>query len=198
MKLYYAPMTRSGRVRWLLEELAVPYELERVDIANPSESYFRIHPLGAVPSLEDGEVVIHESGAIMLYLAEKYTEPKLLPPAGSRDHALCLQWFFYGLTTMEPPIIDVFAEISETDETKRVMANFEGGQFRFKECAAVLEKEIASKEWILGSTFSIADIALISLVAWASFMGLIDEFPSLRAYMKRGASRPANKRSRAD
>jgi glutathione S-transferase len=198
MKLYYSPMTRAGRVRWLLEELAVPYELERMTLGDAGEAYLRVHPLGAVPALEDGEIVIHESGAIMIYLAEKYAEQKLLPPIGSRDRALCLQWLFFALTTVEPPVIDVFAEISQADETQRFMPNYESGVERFRDAAAVLENELASKEWLLGATFTIADIAMISLIAWTKAMNLLTDFPALQAYMKRGAARPANKRARAD
>src|SRR5580700_2709800 len=122
MKLYFAPRTRASRPRWLLEELGVPYELVRLDMAKKEHkepSYLALHPHGAVPALTDGEVTIFESAAICLYLADKFPEKKLAPPVGSPARGLYYQWIIYGMATMEAPILEAYLHTRGLPEEKR-------------------------------------------------------------------------------
>ena len=102
LKLFYIPNTRASRVRWMLEELGAPYELARIDWDTAdSEQYRReVHPLGAVPALQDGAQLIIESAAIIAYLADKFSDKGLAPPPGERG--AYYQWIVYAMATLEP------------------------------------------------------------------------------------------------
>lgn len=201
MKLYHLQNTRSVRPRWLLEELGVPYECVRVELwsgAGETPEYLAVHPLGAVPALEDGDLRLHESGAICAYLADKYPEKGFAPPLGTPERACYYQWLFYAVGTLEGPVMDYYAATVHTPEAERVPADVDGARRRFEEAAEVLERHMQGREWLLGAQFTAADVMTISIIAWARMMGLLAGFPALEAYMKRGAARPANKRARAD
>jgi glutathione S-transferase len=201
LKLYHAQNTRSVRPRWLLEELGVPYELVHVALwsgEGETDEYLSIHPLGAVPALVDGDLRLHESGAICLYLADKYPEKGFAPPVGSHERALYYQWLLYAVGTLEGPVMDYYASFVQTPEADRVESDITSARIRFEEAAQVIEKHMQGREWLVGSSITAADIMTISIIAWARMMGLLAKFPNLEAYMKRGAARPANKKSRAD
>lgn len=105
MKLYYAPQTRAFRILWMLEELEVPYELERVDLAQreqKSERYLALNPMGKVPTLQDGSVVVAESGAICTYLADKLPEKRLAPAVDALERGAYLRWMFFSVGCIEP------------------------------------------------------------------------------------------------
>ncbi|MEZ4302554.1 MAG: glutathione S-transferase N-terminal domain-containing protein, partial [Polyangiaceae bacterium] len=105
MKLYFAPRTRATRPRWLLEQLGEPYELVNVDLEKGEHKqlpYLRIHPLGRVPALVDGDAVIFESIAICMYLADKYPEKKLAPPVGTPERGQYYQWMLFAASELEP------------------------------------------------------------------------------------------------
>ena len=107
MKLYFAPNTRAVRVAWLLEELALPYTLERFTLGDPemrSDSYRTVHPMGRVPVLEDGEVRLFESGAILEYMLARHGGRRLRPAPDSVDFPAYLQWFHYSEGMIMPPI----------------------------------------------------------------------------------------------
>jgi glutathione S-transferase len=105
IKLYFAPRTRSVRILWLLEELDLPYELERVEFQPPATKFFaQSAPLGKLPTIEDGDVVMCESGAIVEYILERYGEGRLAPPVGSRDRPAFLQWLHFSESTAFPPL----------------------------------------------------------------------------------------------
>ena len=103
MKLYYAPQTRAGRVRWMLEEIGAPYELVRLDMSkgdHKKPEYMKIHPHGAVPALADGDLAMFESAAICAYLADKFPEKRLAPPVGTPPRGLYYQWMIYSMATL--------------------------------------------------------------------------------------------------
>ena len=107
MKIYYAPNTRAVRIVWLCEELNLSYELERYALGDPkmrSADYLAVHPLGRVPALEDGEVRLFESGAIVQYILAKYGEGRLVPSVDSPDFAPYLQWLHYAEGMIMPPV----------------------------------------------------------------------------------------------
>ena len=201
MKLYYAPQTRAGRPRWLLEEIGAPYELVRLDLSkgeHKKPEYTKIHPHGAVPALVDGDVAMFESAAICMYLADKFPEKRLAPPVGTPARALYYQWMVYTMATLEPPLVDVFMNTVMLPEAERSAAAAEKGRARFVEIGGVLEQALAGRTFILGEQFSAADVAIGSTLAWANFMGLIAGRPALEAYVKRLSERPAFQRARAD
>lgn len=198
MKLYYVPQTRAARPRWMLEELGLPYELVRLDPKkgdNKRAEYLRVHPLGKVPALEDGEVAIFESTAIVLYLADK--AGRLAPPAGSAARAEYYQWILFGATTLEPPVAEISSHTHNRPAELRVAALADEGRAAFAAAAAAVEARLSGREFLLGE-FSAADVLVGSVLSWAGALRLLAEHPALEAYVARLKARPAWQRSRAD
>lgn len=201
MKLYYAARTRATRPRWLLEELGAPYELVRVDLAKGEQKrpeFAKIHPHGAVPALVDGDVTLFESAAICAYLADKYPDKKLAPAVGTGARGLYYQWMVYSIATAEPPVLKVFLNTVLLPEPQRSAAQAEEGRKQWNDIARVLTGAVGEKTWLLGEQFTAADVMVGSIVAWSSFMGLIEPFPVLQGYLKRVSARPAFQRANQD
>lgn len=192
LKLYYAPRTRSARILWLLEELGLAYELVRGEFVPPVARFFaQDTPTGKYPTLEDGDVVMCESGAIVEYLLERYGEGRLAPPIGSPDRPAFLQWLHYAESTAFPPVGIVVwlsryrkgadGESLLADARERAISGFD-----------YLEQELGDKRWILGDEFSAADIMLGFTLLAAQTVALLDErHPRLKAYLGRLLERPA-------
>ncbi len=200
MKLYHSPRSRSVRPRWLLEELGVPYELVTLDFAKSEHKqshYMQVHPHGAVPALDDGEVTIFESAAICMHLADKFPDKHLAPPVGSAARALYYQWMVYSMATLEPPVLQVFLHTVMLPEDKRSARAADEGRQKFGEVALVLSQALAGRPYILGEQFSAADVMLGSTLGWAHAMGLLNGHAELEAYVRRLTERPAYKRAQA-
>ena len=201
MKLYYARMTRSSRPRWMLEETGAPYELVRLDLSkgeHKKPEYMKIHPHGAVPALEDGELEMFESAAICAYLADKFPEKKLAPAVGTPERGLYYQWLVYAMATMEPPVLKVFLNTRFLPEEKRSPALVEEGRTQWQLVGKTLEAALAGRQFIVGDHFTAADVIIASIGGWAQFMGLLEGFPTIQAYVKRLGERPAFQRANAD
>ena len=200
MKLYYSPQTRAGRPRWLLEEIGAPYELVSLDMQkgeHKAPDYMKIHPHGAVPALVDGDLALFESAAICMYLADKFPDKKLAPPLGTPARGLYYQWMLYSMATLEPPVLDVFLHTVMLPEAERSPAVVEKARATFANVAGVLSNALTGRTFILGEQFSAADVMIGSTLAWAGFMGLLSNHPTLQAYAKRLSERPAFERSRS-
>ena len=200
MKLYYVPMTRSNRPRWMLEELGVPYELVRLDPKkgeNQTPEYLAINPTGKVPALVDGEVKMFESAAIVAYLSDKFADKKLAPPVGSRERPIYYQWLFFGMTTLEQPVSLYAKHTSSLPPGKRVAEVAEDAKAGVERALAPLDRALADRQWFLGS-FTGADVVVGATLLWASGMRLLESHPSLLDYVKRLKERPAFQRSRKD
>jgi glutathione S-transferase len=198
MKLYYFPMTRAARARWMLEELGAAYELVRVDLSKgeqKSAEYRKIHPHGVVPALVDGDVTIFESSAICLYLADKFAEKGLAPPLGSAARGLYYQWMVYAIATAEPPVLKVFLNTVRRPEPERSPKEAEEGRAQFREVAEVVSAALGDRQFLVGDRFSAADVMIGSICGWSSRLGLIEGFGKLEAYVTRLTERPAYRRS---
>jgi len=201
MKLYYCPMTRATRPRWLLEEIGSPYELVRVDLGKGEQKrpeYQKIHPHGRVPALVDGDVTLFESSAICMYLADKFPEKKLAPAPGTPARGLYYQWMVYSLATAEPPVLKVFMNTVRRPEPERNPAEAEAGRTEFREVAALLTRVLDGRPFLLGEQFSAADVMVGSIVGWARGLKLVEDYPTLKDYSRRLVERPAYKRATAD
>jgi glutathione S-transferase len=197
MKLYYAPNTRAVRPHWMLEELEIPYVLERLDFSkgqHKSLDYMKIHPHGAVPALVDGSVAMFESAAIVMYLADKYPEKGLAPAPGSPDRGAYYQWILYVMTSLEPPLLQVFLHTLVLPEDKRSPVLVGEARSRAGLCLKVLEEAVKGREYIVGKDFTGADLMVASMLAWGSVLGILAAYPQLTAYVTRLTSRPAFKR----
>ena len=201
MKLYYSRFTRAHRPRWVLEELGVPYELQRLDLRqgeHKSPEYLKVHPLGQVPALEDDGLVLLESGAICQYLADKYPEAKLAPAPGTRERGEYYLWCTYLLATVEPELATAFLHLRMLPEAERIPAVAEIAKGKLMKMLRVLEAKVDGREYLVGDQFSVADVLLAAQLSWAKSFGMVDDFPGLQAYMKRHMARPAAQRAYAD
>ncbi len=201
IQLYWAPHTRAIRPRWLLEEMEIPYQLERLDLSkgeHKTPEYLRIHPLGSVPALVDGDVTMFESAAICSYLADKHPEKRMAPPLGTPARALYEQWLFFGMATFEEPLVKIFLHSAKLPEADRSARAESEARKRAGEVAQVLEHAIRDRPFLLGPDFSAADVIVGSLLAWGNFMGVLTGFDRLQEYVGRLAERPALVRASAD
>lgn len=196
LKLFYIPNTRASRVRWMLEELQVPYELARIDWATARGEEYRkkVHPLGAVPALQDGDTVVIESAAIIAHLADKFPEKGLAPPPGERGGYY--QWIVYAMATLEPLVVAFNDHTRKLPEEQRVSNIADAARRSFVNAAAPVARELHGKEWILGR-FSAADVVLGSVMAWASGIKITDD-PALLGYADRVRARPSWQNARKD
>jgi glutathione S-transferase len=190
--LYFAPRTRSIRVRWLLEELGLPYELRRVAFNVPQRAFSQDTPLGKLPVIEDGEVVICESGAIIEYILERYGNGRLAPPIGSPLRGEFLQWMHFAEGTAFPPLGVIIWHTLYLGDAERIPSVIESARERAHAALAFVERALAGRQYLLGSEFSAADIMVGFTVGVVRLFGMLDErYPNLTQYMNRLETRPA-------
>jgi glutathione S-transferase len=196
--LYHAPFSRSLRVRWLLEELGLEYRLETrsfPELKRPE--HLALHPLGKVPALTDGEIVLFESGAILQHLLERYGEGRLEPKPGTKERALFWQWFHYAEASVTPPLGLIVRHTVLLPEAERIPAVAAGARAQTRETLAPVERALEGRSWLLPE-FSAADVMMGYSVKLASLMRLLDAAtPNLAAYLARCEERPAYKRAAA-
>lgn len=192
MRLYHLPNRRSTRVLWALEELGVPFDvtvLTREDKA--SGEHRRRHPLGRVPVLEldDGQQMF-ESLAICLQLADLYPRARLIPELGTADRARVYQWALFAVTEIEPHLFALRPGAGrQEDKSQRLNA--------FVAAATVLSEAVGEGPWLLGETFTVADIIAAGVLGVAKRVGVDDQVGGLPAYVERARARPASVRARA-
>lgn len=194
LKLYWATRTRAGRPLWLLEELGVPFELVKLDMTkgeHKTPAYKKIHPLGALPALVDGDTAMFESAAICAYLADKFPDRGLAPAPGTPARAAYEQWLFFAMATLEEPVFRVFQHTMLLPEEKRSAATADEARKRFAQLAQVLSDALEGREFLVGEKLSAADVVVGSILTWANFMGLLEGYPRLLEYVGRLAERPA-------
>ena len=199
IKLYYAPRTRSVRIVWLLEELGLPYTLERVEFQPPARDFFvQKTPLGKLPTIEDGEVVMAESGAIVEYILERYGNGRLAPAIGSPLRPRFLQWLHFAESTAFPPLgIVVWLTLYRTDAAQHSTL-IADARTRAATGFEQLERELSDKQYLLGDTFSAADIMMGFTLIAGRMLGVIDDrYPAINAYLERLQARPALQKTMA-
>jgi glutathione S-transferase len=186
-RLYYMPRTRSSRVLWLLAEIGAPYELTKLaPEERKSAEHLARQPLGRVPALElDDGTVMFESAAICLQLADLHPDTGLMPPLGSAERALVYQWVLFGMTELEAPLYRWLSDVAEDSATPSPARE------RFAQAAAALETALEGRDWLLGESFTVADVICASVLGSAHTRGLLKQWPGLQAYVDRGEARPA-------
>jgi glutathione S-transferase len=190
MKLYWSPRTRSFSSLWLMEETGQAYQRVLTDIstgAQKTPEYLAINPMGKVPALQDGDATLAEAAAICAYVAERYPEAELAPSVGSPLRAKYLYWLFFSPGCMEPAMVQV--------ATKLEMPSVAAG---WGEAARVFDKALEKGPWILGETFSAADIAIGSGLNFAvKLFKMVSSRPSFDRYLTACSARPAFQRASA-
>lgn len=201
MKLYHSQYTRSGRPRWILEEVGEPYEITRLALSkgeHKNPEFLSINPHGSVPALVDGDLTLVESSAIVMHLADKYPEKKLAPPLGSDERAQYYRWMVYVPATVDPALEAITFHTRLLPEEKRVPAIAEDGKRRLATITKVLEDAVDGREYVVGDSFTAADVLIASAIGWMGFLGMLGDYPKLAAYLGRMQQRPAYQRAHAD
>lgn len=191
--LYGSPRTSAGRCLWCLEETGVAYENKNVDMRareNKSETYLKINPNGKVPAMVDGDVNLFESMAINFYLADKY-KPELLGTT-PEERAQSYQWSFWASSELQDPIIQVFIQKVFMPEEKRSQAVIDENMAKLPALLEVLNNALASKTYLNGKTFTLADLNTQSVVSIAPHVGVdLSAYKNIDMWIKAISDRPA-------
>ena len=192
MKLYGFGPTRSLRALWGLKELDAEFEFVPVNLLageHKRPDFLRLNPAGKVPVLVDGDIVVPESAAIVLYLADKYPEKGLLP-SSLKERAEVYRWVMFAVTELEQPLWRITKHARLYPEDKRIPADIALAQEEFLVMATVLDRHLEGRQFIVGDSITIADCVTAYLIDWANELKLIDGFAHLRAYLERMYARP--------
>ncbi len=190
MKLYEFGFTRSIRARWTLQELGVDFEAITINLRageHRSPQYLAINPAGKLPALIDGDLVLTESAAIVLYLAEKYG--KFLP-ADAPGRAEVNKWMLFTVTELEQPLWRIAKNRNLYPEAQRLAADIPLAGQDFRAMAEVAEKHMQGRTFVAGNSVTVADFVLAYTLDWANEVQLLDRSPQLVAYMERMYARP--------
>lgn len=185
-------LARDTRVRWALEEAGLPYDVRLVSFRAMKEpAHLALHPFGQIPTYEEDGLVLFETGAIVLYIAQRHGG---LLPEDANARARAVAWMFAAVNTVEPPILElVTARIFEGDKpwSKERLPLVEE---RVRDRLRQLSAHLGDAEWLDGP-FSAGDLMMVSVLLRTRPSGILDEFPTLAAYVARGEARPAYQRA---
>ena len=183
-----AGLARDTRVRWALEEVGQPYDVRPVSMrAKQEPAHLRLHPFGLIPTYEDGDLVLFETGAIVFHIAEHHAG---LFPSDAHARARAITWMFAALNTVEPPILElVTAKFVEGDKPW-AQARLPLVTERIRDRLVQLAARLGDADWLDGA-FSAGDLIMVSVLLRLRPSGILDEFPGLAAYVARGEARPA-------
>jgi glutathione S-transferase len=183
---------RDMRVRWALEEVGQPYDVRLVSFSEMKEGAHRaLHPFGQIPTYQEGDLVLFESGAIVLHIAERHHG---LLPDDANARARAITWMFAALSTLEPPIVDLgVAMLLERDETwyERRLPIVEN---RIRDRLGELSARLDNADWLDGA-FSAGDLLMVTVLRRLNGSKILHEYPVLSAYVARGEARPAFRRA---
>lgn len=185
-------LARDMRVRWALEEVGQPYDVRLVSFRDLKEpGHRKLNPFGQIPTYEEGELELFESGAIVLHIAEHHAG---LLPSDPHARARAIAWMFAALSTVEPPIVELsMAKILERDKSwyeARLPMLEERVHVRLRE----LSNHLGDAEW-LDREFSAADLMMVTVLRRLDGLGVLEQHPTVRAYIARGEARPAYQRA---
>jgi glutathione S-transferase len=185
-------LARDMRVRWAFEEVGQPYNVRLVSFKEMKQSAHRaLHPFGQIPTYEEGDLALFESGAIIFHIAERHSG---LLPADANARARAITWMFAALNTMEPPIVELeqfpYAEGDKPWFNERLPLIKDRVRIRLDE----LSNRLGNADWLDGA-FSAGDLMMVMVLRRLEGSGLVENYPNLSAYVARGEARPAYKRA---
>jgi len=185
-------LARDMRIRWALEEAGQPYKVRLVSFRAMKEpAHLALHPFGQIPTYEEGDLVLFETGAIVFHIAQRH--PGLLPD-DANARARAVSWMFAAVNTVEPPILELgTAKLLEGDKSwnKERLPLVEN---RVRDRLNQLSARLGDADWLDGA-FSAGDLMMASVLLRLRLSGILDEYPNLAAYVVRGEARPAYKRA---
>jgi glutathione S-transferase len=185
-------LARDTRVRWALEEVGQPYKVRLVSFRAMKEpTHLALHPFGQIPTYEEGDLGLFETGAIVFHIAQRHAG---LLPDDANARARAITWMFAALSTMEPPILELgTARLLEGDKSWSVQRTPLVAD-RVRNRLGQLSRRLGDADWLDGA-FSAGDLMMVSVLLRLKPSGILDEFPNLAAYLARGEARPAYKRA---
>jgi glutathione S-transferase len=185
-------LARDVRVRWALEEVGQPYDVRLVSFSEmKTDAHLALHPFGQIPTYEEGDLALFESGAIVFHLAERQAG---LLPDDANARARAITWMFAALNTVEPPLVELgMAMLLERDKPwyEQRLPLLEN---RARKTLGELSTRLGSAEWLDGA-FSAGDLLMVGVLFRARVTGILDPYPNICAYVARGEARPAFKRA---
>jgi glutathione S-transferase len=189
---YTNPMSRGRIVRWMLEEVGQPYRTQILDYATglKSPEYLAVNPMGKVPALTHGGAVITEASAICAYLADAFPEAGLAPPPGDPLRGPYLRWMFYAAGPVEAAVTNKSLKVEVAPQQERMV-----GYRNFATVLDVLESLVAGREYIVGDSFTAADVYLGSQIGFGLAFGTMEKRPAFETYWAGVSDRPAYKRA---
>jgi glutathione S-transferase len=181
-------LARDMRVRWALEEVGQPCDVRLVSFSEMKQpAHLALHPFGQIPTYEEGDLALFESGAIVLHIAQNH--PGLLP-ADANARARAIAWMFAALSTIEPPIVELgMAMLLERDKAWYA-ARLPMLQDRVRQRLDALAARLGDADWLDGG-FSAGDLMMVTVLRRLEGSGVLEDYPTLRAYIARGEARPA-------
>lgn len=192
MKLYEFAPTRSIRARWILQELGVDFEAISIDLParqHHGAEFLELNPAGKVPVLVDGDLVLSESVAIVLYLAEKYPDRGFIP-TDPELRAEVYRWILFTVTELEQPLWRISKHTAIFPEEMRIPADVALARREFLPMAAVLENHMKCRAYVVGDRLTAADFIVAYTLDWADMVDLLGDCPNLRSYLERMYARP--------
>ncbi|PIE19813.1 MAG: glutathione S-transferase [Proteobacteria bacterium] len=189
IKLFHHPFTRAANTVWALEEVGCAYELQVVaDIQGEHKAALAdLNPMGKLPTIVDGEVVVSEAAAIALYLADRYAPGRLAPALDAPERATYLRWAFYAPSVIEPGCM---AHTNRWD-----YCPISAGFGSYETMLDTISAAIGAGPWLLGERFTMADLVFGGTVQYMTMFGMLDKRPEYLAYAERLAARPAAQRA---
>lgn len=192
IKLFEFAPTRSIKVRWTLQELGIPFEAVRIDMRageHRSAGFLKINPVGKLPALVDGDLILTESVAIVLFLAEKYPEKGFIP-SGLAARAQLYRWVLFATTELEQPLWRISKHKSLYSPERRLAAEIALACEDFLPMVRILDDHMRGRTFVVGDGVTIADFVLAYTLDWANEAGLMEAFPRLLTYVEGMYGRP--------
>ena len=201
--LYYAPLTRAIRPRWVMEEMGIPYRLERPDFKHGNvggEAFREINPLQKIPAMRDGSTLMLESLAMMQYLAGKYGPTDLVVTPDEPDYARYLEWLHFGEASMVMANSLMLAHTMLLPEDKRNPNLARWARYEFdKQASVIASRGLEGREWLAGGRLTLADMSIVYMLLLVKLVKQFDDVPDeLKAYFKRVTALDSWKRATAD
>jgi glutathione S-transferase len=185
-------LARDMRVRWALEEVGQPYDVRLVSFKEMKEpAHLARHPFGQIPTYEEGDLALFESGAIVFHIAERH--PGLLP-SDANARARAIMWMFAALSTVEPPLVDRGMTMLMERDKPWYEQRLPLVEDRARKPLGELSRRLGDSEW-LDRAFSAGDLMMVAVLFRSKASGILDEYPNVAAYVARGEARPAFKRA---
>jgi len=190
---YTHPMSRGRIVRWMLEEIGQPYRTELLDYDTTMKAaaYLAINPMGKVPAIRHGAVVVTEAAAICAYLADVFPEVRLAPPAGDRLRGPYYRWLFFAAGPVEAAWTNKAMGFVVPQGRERMM-----NYGRFEDVVNALEGAVSQREYLVGDSFTAADVYVGSGIGFGMQFGTIEKRPAFDQYWRRVSARPAALRAK--